>query len=232
MFPTRLGFYENWLNAEYFAITRSARAPLRSPQFSPPRRRLLQNDHDARGYARPVDLESMPDRAQIIKVRRCNCAPFAAAPRARRLVRGSYRGSRVAPRCGGAPPGSTSAIRQLRARRQAPLCGFYAAASRSCWRVPAPPRGDHPLPRHRRALVRAGLALRISHRRRTWRSRPHEAQARGGARRGHPAGLHAACGRQDSHGRLRGGDLRALRPRERHGRTDLLAERGVRRAPH
>ena len=132
--PTRLGFYENWLNAEGLREGTIGLAPLYAVLS------FLRQEEDAYRlvttrageYAADWTVQSMPpfQRAAI------KAAPVWLRTRimlglARRLVRSSYTGSRAISRLRGGTARvdiRASVFCTVRARVAHPLCGFYAAA--------------------------------------------------------------------------------------------------------
>jgi bacteriochlorophyll 4-vinyl reductase len=132
--PTRLGFYENWLNAEGLREGTIGLAPLFAVLS------FLRQEGDAYRiittrageYAAEWTVESMPTvRRAILKA-----APVWLRTRmllrlARQLVRDTYEGSRAIARV---RRGTTnidvraSVFCSVREPVGAPLCGFYAAA--------------------------------------------------------------------------------------------------------
>lgn len=132
--PTRLGFYENWLNAEGLREGTIGLAPLYAVLS------FLRQEGDAYTlittrageYAADWTVQSMPPiQRAIIKA-----APLWLRSRillrlARRLVRSSYKGSRAISRLrrGTARIDLRASIFcSVRERVAHPLCGFYAAA--------------------------------------------------------------------------------------------------------
>jgi len=132
--PTRLGFYENWLNAEGLREGTIGLAPLYAVLS------FLRQEGEAYHlittrageYAAEWTVESMP----ALERRLIKSAPVWLRARlllrlAGRLVRSTYRGSRVASkvRQGTARIDvSDSIFCTVREPVQHPLCGFYAAA--------------------------------------------------------------------------------------------------------
>ena len=132
--PTRLGFYENWLNAEGLREGTIGLAPLYAVLS------FLRQEGDAYGiittrageYAAEWMVEAMPpvQRALI------RAAPEWVRARlllglARRLVRQSYRGSRAIARLRKGIANidvRASIFCTVREPVAHPLCGFYAAA--------------------------------------------------------------------------------------------------------
>lgn len=132
--PTRLGFYENWLNAEGLREGTIGLAPLYAVLS------FLRQEGEAYGmittrageYAAEWTVESMPpfERAMI------KAAPVWLRGRlllrlGRKLVRSSYRGSRAVAkvRRGTAKIDVRASIFcTVREPVERPLCGFYAAA--------------------------------------------------------------------------------------------------------
>ena len=132
--PTRLGFYENWLNAEGLREGTIGLAPLYAVLS------FLRQEGGAYAlittrageYAAEWTVESMPpiQRAMI------KAAPPWLRSRmllrlARRLVRSSYKGSRAISRLRRGKASvdlRASVFCTVRERVPLPLCGFYAAA--------------------------------------------------------------------------------------------------------
>ncbi len=132
--PTRLGFYENWLNAEGLREGTIGLAPLYAVLS------FLRLEEDAYRlvttrageYAADWTVQSMPpfQRAAI------KAAPVWLRTRimlglARSLVRSSYTGSRAISRLRGGTARvdiRASVFCTVRERVAHPLCGFYAAA--------------------------------------------------------------------------------------------------------
>ncbi len=132
--PTRLGFYENWLNAQGLREGTIGLAPLYAVLS------FLRQEGDAYTlittragqYAADWTVQSMPpiQRAMI------KAAPVWLRSRillrlARRLVRSSYKGSRATSRLRGGTARvdlRASVFCMVRERVPHPLCGFYAAA--------------------------------------------------------------------------------------------------------
>ncbi len=132
--PTRLGFYENWLNAEGLREGTIGLAPLYAVLS------FLRQEGDvytlvttrAGEYAADWTVQSMPpiQRAAI------KAAPLWLRSRillwlSRRLVRSSFKGSRAISRLrrGAARVDLRASIFcNVRDRVPHPLCGFYAAA--------------------------------------------------------------------------------------------------------
>ena len=132
--PTRLGFYENWLNAEGLREGTIGLAPLYAVLS------FLRQEGDAYKmittrageYAAEWTVQSMPplERA-IIKAAPAWLRARLLLRLARRLVRSSYRSSRVVSRVrkGTARIDVRDSIFcTVREPVQHPLCGFYAAA--------------------------------------------------------------------------------------------------------
>src|SRR5437868_513014 len=132
--PTRLGFYENWLNAEGLREGTIGLAPLYAVLS------FLRQEGDAYKlittrageYAADWTVQSMPPfQRTMIKA-----APVWLRSRillrlARQLVRSSYKGSRALSRLrrGNARVDlRASVFCSVRDRVPHPLCGFYAAA--------------------------------------------------------------------------------------------------------
>jgi bacteriochlorophyll 4-vinyl reductase len=132
--PTRLGFYENWLNAEGLREGTIGLAPLYAVlSFLRQEGEAYQLITTRAGeYAAEWTVQSMPpvQRAMI------KAAPIWLRSRmllrlARRLVRSSYHGSRAISRLrrGTASVDVRASIFcTVREPVQHPLCGFYAAA--------------------------------------------------------------------------------------------------------
>jgi bacteriochlorophyll 4-vinyl reductase len=132
--PTRLGFYENWLNAEGLREGTIGLAPLYAVLS------FLRQEGDAYRlittrageYAAEWTVQSMPPvhRAMI------KAAPVWLRRRlllrlASRLVRNSYKGSRAISRLRRGTASidlRASVFCQVRGAVAYPLCGFYAAA--------------------------------------------------------------------------------------------------------
>lgn len=132
--PTRLAFYENWLNAEGLREGTIGLAPLYAVLS------FLRQEGDAYRlittrageYAADWTVQSMPpfQRATI------KAAPVWLRRRlllglARRLVRSSYKGSRAISRLRGGTARvelRASVFCTVRERVPHPLCGFYSAA--------------------------------------------------------------------------------------------------------
>jgi bacteriochlorophyll 4-vinyl reductase len=132
--PTRLGFYENWLNAEGLRDGTIGLAPLYAVLS------FLRQEGDAYQlittragqYAAEWTVQAMPpvQRAMI------KAAPMWLRSRlllrlARRLVRSSYRGSRAIARLRNGTARvdlRASIFCTVREPVPSPLCGFYAAA--------------------------------------------------------------------------------------------------------
>src|ERR1035437_669285 len=156
--PTRLGFYENWLNAEGLRECTIGLAPLYAVL------RFLRQEGDAYQiittrageYAAEWTVSSMPAlQRRCIKAMPVWVRTRVLLRMARRLVRSSYRGSRaiVRLRKGTARIDVRASIFcSVRTPVAHPLCGFYAAA-RALW----PPREGRRrrVPRHRRANLPA-----------------------------------------------------------------------------
>jgi bacteriochlorophyll 4-vinyl reductase len=132
--PTRLGFYENWLNAEGLREGTIGLAPLYAVlSFLRQEGEAYQLITTRAGeYAAEWTVQSMPpfERAMI------KAAPVWLRSRmllglARRLVRNSYQGSRATSRLrrGTASVDVRASIFcTVREPVPSPLCGFYAAA--------------------------------------------------------------------------------------------------------
>jgi predicted hydrocarbon binding protein len=132
--PTRLGFYENWLNVEGLRDGTIGLAPLYAVLS------FLRHEGEAYNmittrageYAAEWTVESMPSIGRSI----INAAPEWVRKRlvlrvAGRLVRGSYGGSRVVSRVrrGSARVDVRASIFcSVREPVSHPLCGYYAAA--------------------------------------------------------------------------------------------------------
>jgi len=132
--PTRLGFYENWLNAEGLREGTIGLAPLYAVLS------FLRQEGDAYGiittrageYAAEWTVQSMsPARRRLIKT-----APVWFRRRllmglAKQLVRDTYQGSRAIARVRGGNASvdvRASIFCTVREPVAHPLCGFYAAA--------------------------------------------------------------------------------------------------------
>jgi len=132
--PTRLTFYENWLNAEGLREGTIGLAPLYAVLS------FLRQEGDAYRlittrageYAADWTVQSMPPlQLAILKA-----APMWLRRRlllrlARRLVHSSYRGSRAISRLQGASARvelRASVFCTVREKVRHPLCGFYSAA--------------------------------------------------------------------------------------------------------
>ena len=132
--PTRLGFYENWLNAEGLREGTIGLAPLYAVLS------FLRQEGDAYKlittrageYAADWTVQSMPQMQRAF----IKAAPLWLRSRillrlSRRLVRSSYKGSRALSklRQGTARVDlRASVFCNVRARVPHPLCGFYVAA--------------------------------------------------------------------------------------------------------
>src|SRR5438445_13404117 len=132
--PTRLGFYENWLNAEGLRAGTIGLAPLYAVLSFLRQEGAAYNLITTRAgeYAAEWTVESMPPlRRSLIRA-----APLWLRRRmllrlSKRLVRDSYRGSRAISRLrrGMASVDVRASIFcTVRERVPQPLCGFYAAA--------------------------------------------------------------------------------------------------------
>jgi hypothetical protein len=134
LMPTRLSFYENWLNTEGLREGTIGLAPLYAVLS------FLRQEGEAYGlvttrageYAADWTVESMPPfRRSFIK-----SAPEWLRRRfvlrlAKRIVRGSYGGSRASARLRGGTASvdlKASVFCTVREPVNHPLCGFYAAA--------------------------------------------------------------------------------------------------------
>jgi bacteriochlorophyll 4-vinyl reductase len=132
--PTRLAFYENWLNAEGLREGTIGLAPLYAVLS------FLRLEGDAYQlittrageYAAEWTVQSMrPFRRSLIKAAPVWLRSRVLLRMARDLVRSSYRGSRAISRLrrGTASVDVRASIFcTVRERVPAPLCGFYAAA--------------------------------------------------------------------------------------------------------
>jgi len=132
--PTRLGFYENWLNAEGLRGGTIGLAPLYAVLS------FLRQEGDAYEvittrageYAAEWTVESMPQMQRAaIKATPAWLRSRLLLRTARKLVRASYTGSRVNSRVrrGTAKFDVRASIFcSVRAPVAHPLCGFYAAA--------------------------------------------------------------------------------------------------------
>ena len=161
--PTRLAFYENWLNAEGLREGTIGLAPLYAVLS------FLRQEGDAYTlittrageYAAEWTVQSMPP---IQRSHDQGGAAVAAQPAAaaagRRLVHSSYRGSRAISRLRSGTARvdlRASVFCTVREPVPHPLCGFYAAAFTrllALFDIGAQHRGGR-LPRHRRSDVRA-----------------------------------------------------------------------------
>ena len=132
--PTRLGFYENWLNAEGLREGTIGLAPLYAVLSFLRQEGEAYNIITARAgeYAAEWTVESMaPLRRAMIKA-----APTWVRRRllmglAKRLVRDTYQGSRAISRVRGDSASvdvRASIFCTVREPVAQPLCGFYAAA--------------------------------------------------------------------------------------------------------
>lgn len=132
--PTRLSFYENWLNTEGLREGRIGLAPLYAVLS------FLRQEGDAYQmitarageYAAEWTVQSMsPVRRALIRAAPSWMRGRLLVRLSRKLVRDTYRGSRVASRM---RRGTASLdVREslfctVRERMPQPLCGFYAAA--------------------------------------------------------------------------------------------------------
>ncbi len=132
--PTRLGFYENWLNAEGLREGTIGLAPLYAVLS------FLRQEGDAYQlittrageYAAEWTVESMrPARRLLVKASPAWIRHRTLLRMARALVRSSYRGSRAVSRLrrGTARVDVRASIFcTVREPVPSPLCGFYAAA--------------------------------------------------------------------------------------------------------
>jgi bacteriochlorophyll 4-vinyl reductase len=132
--PTRLGFYENWLNAEGLREGTIGLAPLYAVLS------FLRQEGDAYRmittrageYAAEWTVQSMPPLQRTL----IKAAPVWLRSRlllrlASQLVRSSYKGSRAISRLRRGTASidlRASVFCQVRAPVPLPLCGFYAAA--------------------------------------------------------------------------------------------------------
>jgi hypothetical protein len=132
--PTRLGFYENWLNAEGLREGTIGLAPLYAVLS------FLRQEGDAYGlittrageYAAEWTVESMSSSGRAV----IKAAPVWLRRRlvirlASRLVKSSYQGSRVVARMRRGTASidvRASIFCTVREKVDHPLCGFYAAA--------------------------------------------------------------------------------------------------------
>ena len=132
--PTRLGFYENWLNAEGLRDGTIGLAPLYAVLSFLRQEGQAYNIITARAgeYAAEWTVESMaPMRRAMIKA-----APVWMRRRllmglAKQLVRSTYQGSRAVSRVRGDSASvdvRASIFCTVREPVAQPLCGFYAAA--------------------------------------------------------------------------------------------------------
>ena len=132
--PTRLGFYENWLNAEGLREGTIGLAPLYAVLSFLRQEGTAYNIITARAgeYAAEWTVQSMaPLRRAMIKAAPAWLRARLLLRLARRLVRTSYTGSRVVSRVrrGTARMDVRASIFcTVRDPVDSPLCGFYAAA--------------------------------------------------------------------------------------------------------
>ena len=132
--PTRLGFYENWLNAEGLREGTIGLAPLYAVlSFLRQEGAAYQAITSRAGeYAAEWTVESMSPTARAV----IKAAPVWLRRRlllrlARRLVRSSYKGSRAVSRVRRGTASidvRASIFCTVREKVDHPLCGFYAAA--------------------------------------------------------------------------------------------------------
>ena len=132
--PTRLGFYENWLNAEGLREGTIGLAPLYAVLS------FLRQEGDAYGiitsrageYAAEWTVASMaPARRAMIKAAPAWVRRRLLMQLAKHLVRETYQGSRAIARVRGATASvdvRASIFCTVREPVSHPLCGFYAAA--------------------------------------------------------------------------------------------------------
>jgi len=132
--PTRLGFYENWLNAEGLREGTIGLAPLYAVLSFLRQEGAAYNIITARAgeYAAEWTVQSMaPFERTIIKAAPAWLRARLLLRLGRRLVRTSYTGSRVVSRVrkGTARMDVRASIFcTVREPVESPLCGFYAAA--------------------------------------------------------------------------------------------------------
>jgi len=132
--PTRLEFYENWLNAEGLREGTIGIAPLQAVlSFLRQEGAAYQLIVTRAGeYAAEWTVESMPPvRRGLVRAAPAWLRAHLALRQARNLVRSSYRGSRAIARVrrGTASVDFRASIFcTVREPAAAPLCGFYAAA--------------------------------------------------------------------------------------------------------
>jgi hypothetical protein len=132
--PTRLGFYENWLNAEGLREGTIGLAPLYAVLS------FLRQEGDAYRlittrageYAAEWTVQSMPPfHRSVIKVSPLWLRSRMILRLSRQLVRSSYTGSRAVARIRRGTASidvRASVFCSVREPVQLPLCGFYAAA--------------------------------------------------------------------------------------------------------
>jgi bacteriochlorophyll 4-vinyl reductase len=132
--PTRLGFYENWLNAEGLREGTIGLAPLYAVLS------FLRQEGDAYQlittrageYAAEWTVQSMlPARRAFIRAAPNWLRDRLVLRLSRQLVRSTYKGSRAVSRLGRGAASldvRASLFCTVRERVPKPLCGFYAAA--------------------------------------------------------------------------------------------------------
>jgi len=132
--PTRLSFYENWLNAEGLREGTIGLAPLYAVLSFLRQEGEAYNIITARAgeYAAEWTVESMtPARRALIKASPVWLRTRLLMGLARRLVRDTYHGSRAIARVRGGIANvdvRASIFCTVREPVPQPLCGFYAAA--------------------------------------------------------------------------------------------------------
>jgi bacteriochlorophyll 4-vinyl reductase len=132
--PTRLGFYENWLNAEGLREGTIGLAPLYAVlsflRLEGDAYRLITTR--AGEYAADWTVQSMsPTQRAVIKAAPVWLRKWLLLRLSRRLVRDTYRGSRAISRVRRGTARidlRASVFCTVRERVPHPLCGFYAAA--------------------------------------------------------------------------------------------------------
>jgi bacteriochlorophyll 4-vinyl reductase len=132
--PTRLDFYENWLNAEGLREGTIGLAPLHAVLS------FLRREGDAYGiittrageYAADWTVQSMPPfKRALIRAAPASMRTRLLLRLARRLVRSSYNGSRAIARLRKGTASidvRASVFCTVREPVRHPLCGFYSAA--------------------------------------------------------------------------------------------------------
>ncbi len=134
LLPTRLAFYENWLNAEGLRDGTIGLAPLYAVlsflrQEGEPYQMITRR---AGEYAAEWTVQSMPQsRRRLIRLAPAWIRGRLLLRLARELVRDCYRGSRAVARIRKGTASidvRASIFCTVRERVEHPLCGFYAAA--------------------------------------------------------------------------------------------------------